>query len=670
MKLKLKIGQKLLLGYLVIGLLLILTLYISLTNYRQIDRNYRKVISQNLPAVMVLYEIGQYTSQTMIFLHEYLKGPEEKHKIQFEEHAAKIEESLKAYEKAEAGEKEEGVIREMTQLIAELKKEGRYLMNLVDQGVSGKIIEEREESVFHPLHYRLEDLIGKELKHDVGEFNEAEALTSQTIGSAINVFVFIIFILLLINASSYFITRGIVSSIRKLHQGTERIGKGDWDYRVDIKTGDEVERLANEFNLMASRLASFYRELEEKVKERTKELDAANQQLKASEQQLRAGNQQLRAASQALTEERASLEIKVKARTQELSQISGQLRSLLESMKLGVLMVDLSFNVILANSAAKLIFGKLPGESITFQELEEKLKGVNLSQALSYYVKDAKPLNVREVMIENRYFHIFLSPVRSIAERLFIGAVIVLEDITERKMIDKMRTEIVSVTSHQLRTPLSVIKGNLEMVLEGDAGKITKEQKEILQEAFWGNERMINLVNNLMDISKIEEGRFEMKFEPTQFEKLIGQAVVELEPLAKKNKVILEYRPPTLPLPKVNIDQARIKQVIQNLVDNAIKYSRIDTRGKVLVEIQKEKEGKFFRVSVQDNGAGIPRDEQEKIFGRFFRASNISKLDPGGGSGLGLYIVKAIIEQSGGRIWFESEGEGKGTTFYFTLPIK
>ncbi len=369
-----------------------------------------------------------------------------------------------------------------------------------------------------------------------------------------------------------------------------------------------------------------------------------------------------------MAEERASLEIKVKSRTKEIAEEQLKLQSLVESLKLGIIMVDLNFNIILANPVAKAIFGKFPGETLFFQDLEEKLKGIKISQTLSHYVKSSKSLDIQEVIIGDRHFRLFFAPVREVKKQVFIGAVIILEDITERKMIEKMRTEIVSITSHQLRTPLSVIKGNLEMVLEGDAGEITKEQKEILEEAFLGNERMVKLINFLMDVSKIDEGRFDFEPKPARLENLITESINELMPFAEKNKISLLYENPSRPLPKVKIDSQRIKQALQNLIDNAIKYSVSDSRGRVIVKVQKDKFGKFLKTTVMDNGAGIPKDEQKKMFQRFFRASNVGRLDPGGGTGLGLFIVKTIIDGHGGKIWFKSGGKGKGATFYFTLP--
>lgn len=408
----------------------------------------------------------------------------------------------------------------------------------------------------------------------------------------------------------------VLNNLFKLKQATDEIKKGKLDTKIDYTSNDEIGRLAESFNHMTKKLLESRRSIEKNVK--------------------------------------------------ELSVEHGKLASLVESIKLGVVMVDLSLNVILANSAAKKIFGKSPSTNITFKDLSAKLaNSVDISQALSYYVHTGTALNVQEVSIDDRYFRLFMSPVRDIIEKIFIGAVAVIEDITEQKKIEKMRTEIVSITSHQLRTPSTIIKGNLEMVLGGDVGEINKDQKELLENIYLGNQRMIRLINDLMDVAKIDEGKFKVALESAQLENLVAEVVRTIKPLAKERKVSLLYNHPAIPFPSVKINCQRVSQVIQNIIDNAIKYSSANDEGKVTVDVQEG--AKFLEFIVKDNGIGIPENEQDKIFERFSRGSNSTKLDPGGGSGLGLYIARAVVEQGGGRIWFESK-EGEGTTFHATFP--
>ena len=416
--------------------------------------------------------------------------------------------------------------------------------------------------------------------------------------------------------SILFMKKAIVDPIKRLNAVTQKITEGDLTKRADVASRDEIGELSTSFNSMTEKLVDSNRSLEGKVK--------------------------------------------------ELSEEHGRLSSLVESVKLGVVMVDLRLTVILANSAAKTIFGKELPKDLSFKDISEKIKGsVNISQALSYYVHAGKPLNIQEVMIGENYYRLFMSPVRDIVEHIFIGAVVVMEDVTEQKKLDKMRTEIVSITSHQLRTPATIVKGNLEMVLGGDVGKVTKAQRELLDDTYLGNERMIHLINDLMDAAKINEGKLVFPLEPVRLEDVVEEVVKENVPFAKEKNVELDFIRPSAPLPMVKINSQRVKQVFQNIIDNAVKYSAVGDKGKVEVGVTEDKG--FLRLSVKDNGIGIPKADQGKIFERFSRGSNSTKLDPGGGSGLGLYIAKAVVEQGGGKIWFDSV-EGKGTSFYTTFP--
>lgn len=416
----------------------------------------------------------------------------------------------------------------------------------------------------------------------------------------------------------WLLAKVVIKNVMRLKDATVEIQKGHFDRKIQIKTNDEIGELATSFNLMTVKLQKSNDDIEKKVK--------------------------------------------------ELSMEHGKLSSLVESIKLGVVMVDLRLNVILANPAAKQIFGKPESKTLVFKDLSEKIKGaINISQALSYYVHAGKPLNIQEVAIGENFYRLFMSPVRDINEKIFIGAVVVMEDVTEQKKLDKMRTEIVSITSHQLRTPATIVKGNLEMVMSGDVGTVTKAQKELLDDTYMGNERMIHLINDLMDAAKINEGRLIFPLEPTQLEDVVSEVVNENQPFAREKHVALTFDSPPAPLPKASINREKMKQVFQNLIDNAIKYSSVGVQGKVEVGLRDE-DGKRVIFMVKDNGIGIPKGDQAKMFERFSRGSNSTKLDPGGGSGLGLYIAKAVVEQANGKIWFESE-EGKGTTFYAAFPI-
>lgn len=227
-----------------------------------------------------------------------------------------------------------------------------------------------------------------------------------------------------------------------------------------------------------------------------------------------------------------------------------------------------------------------------------------------------------------------------------------------------MKTEFVSIAAHQLRTPLSAIKWTLKMFLTGDLGKITKEQADFLEKAYQSNERMIGLINDLLNVTRIEEGRYLYKPIFVDFEDLVQSVIKPFKEEIKRKKIKFEFKKPSKKPPKVKVDKEKIALVIQNLIDNAIKYTL--TGGKITVRLKYTK--KQLEFSVQDTGIGISKDQQSRIFTKFFRGAKAIRMETEG-SGLGLFIAKNIIEAHGGKIWFESE-EGKGSTFSFSLPFK
>lgn len=232
------------------------------------------------------------------------------------------------------------------------------------------------------------------------------------------------------------------------------------------------------------------------------------------------------------------------------------------------------------------------------------------------------------------------------------------------KEIDQMKTEFISVASHQMRTPLSAMKWVLRMILDGDLGSLNSQQKEMLIKGYRTNERMITLINDLLNVSRIEEGRFQYRFVHMSVEEVIDSVFQEMKTLIGKKNIKFEYSKPEVSLPKVNIDPQKIRLVIQNLLDNAIKFT--PAGGKIKAEAISE--GNNVKFAITDSGVGIPANQHHRIFTKFFRADNVIRMQTDG-SGLGLFIVKNIIDNHQGKIWFAST-EGKGTTVYFTLPVQ
>ena len=226
---------------------------------------------------------------------------------------------------------------------------------------------------------------------------------------------------------------------------------------------------------------------------------------------------------------------------------------------------------------------------------------------------------------------------------------------------NKIKTEFVSIASHQLKTPLSEMNWELELLLKRHQEGLNDRQKEIMLSIAKSNNRMSRLVNDLLDVARIDQGRLALAKELVDIGKLIDDIVDNNKFLADATGVKLSISIPQS-YPKIVADKRRIGVVLDNLISNSIKYSN----GPSDVIIEMENKGEFLVVCVSDNGVGIPRSQQDKIFQKFFRSDNIVK-NQTEGTGLGLYIAKNIVEQSGGKMWFESE-EKKGTSFWFSLP--
>lgn len=229
--------------------------------------------------------------------------------------------------------------------------------------------------------------------------------------------------------------------------------------------------------------------------------------------------------------------------------------------------------------------------------------------------------------------------------------------------LDKMKSEIISVVAHQLRTPLSAIKWTLKILLDKDAGALTDQQQELLQKGFDSNERMIKLVNDMLSVDRLESGKIKYAFVPVQFEDIVQEMIRNLLTLATRKNIRIEFSSPKDLLPKIRVDVDKMRDVLQNLIDNAIKYTKKD--GVILVGVAKEDDELHFWV--KDNGIGIPPEESDKIFARFFRATNATHTETDG-SGLGLFIAQSIVKRHSGRMWFESV-LGEGSTFHVVLPL-
>ena len=264
--------------------------------------------------------------------------------------------------------------------------------------------------------------------------------------------------------------------------------------------------------------------------------------------------------------------------------------------------------------------------------------------------------------------------------RLFKGGILVLFlyfgylliksvilEIKRREEIEKLsraKSEFISIASHQLRTPLTAIKGYISMVLEGTYGKIPLKARKPMERVNESNNRLIRLVNNLLSVSRIESGKLKMNWEETSIENVISSVLDIFEIEAKEKNIYLKFKKPKKPLPKILMDEGKMIDAISNVVNNDIKYTE---KGGVTVEVKKLKSK--VRIIIKDTGTGMTKEEIGKMFESFSRGMAGTRMYTQG-AGLGLYISRKFTEMHNGKIWVESEGKNKGSIFYIELPMK
>lgn len=357
---------------------------------------------------------------------------------------------------------------------------------------------------------------------------------------------------------------------------------------------------------------------------------------------------------------------------EKLAESIAKDEALLASIGNGVIATDQDDKVVVINKAAEDLLG------FTNEEIVGKsfVQAISLRDAEGNIIPDAQQ-PIRLALISGKTTTTTTTLVRKDGAKVpvaiivtpfklndkIIGAIAVFRDITKEKEIDKAKTEFVSLASHQLRTPLSTINWYLEMLLAEDKTKLSDEQKEYAKEAAAASKRMAELVNALLNVSRIEMGTFTVEPEPINIAEAVKAVILEFEhKISEKKLVVSQVYDPSLS--KIMTDPKLLTIICQNLLENAVHYT--PEGGKIKVSLKRK--GSDILITVVDSGIGIPKIQQPMMFGKLFRADNARKKD-NEGTGLGLYITKAILDHSGGKIWFESE-ENKGTTFYVTLPLE
>ncbi|MBI2609758.1 PAS domain-containing protein [Candidatus Giovannonibacteria bacterium] len=327
----------------------------------------------------------------------------------------------------------------------------------------------------------------------------------------------------------------------------------------------------------------------------------------------------------------------------------------------GIIEYDSDFRISLMNPRAEEITGVKLKEAKGVDLKSSDLKKLNNLLKLIMFGDNKQRQFILEGVHEKSYLELATLSSTHLGKKSYIK---VIHDVSRDLFLARVKSEFISVAAHQLRTPLAALKWTIKVLLEEEIGKLDPKQKEYLEKAYVSNERMIGLVSDLLDASKIEEGRFGYEFEEADFSVLAEDALAYFRDIAKKRSINLEIKFPQEKLEKFVFDPRRIKIVLFNLLDNAINYTL--PGGHVTLEYKKE--GLFLKVGLTDSGIGIPENQQGRVFTKFFRADNVIRIQTEG-SGLGLFIAKNIVRRHGGDLVFSSK-TGFGTRFEFRIPLK
>jgi len=368
-------------------------------------------------------------------------------------------------------------------------------------------------------------------------------------------------------------------------------------------------------------------------------------------------------AKEALTERLEKEKIKRLAEN-TLSAIK-QLRSLLDSIGDGVFAVDKSRKIILANTAA-----------VSFLDWDKPISGKNINDVMQLYsenmqkidpvkrvIETKKPLSSSDFIVlksgKQQKYYVNITPLINL-EGHIQGAIVLFRDITREKELEEQKAEFVAVSSHELRTPLTIIEGYLYYILSSKGLKYDDRTKIYIEKAHKGCLSLQRLISDLLEVSRAERNKLKLFLEDVDIVDLSKELVSEFQDKVKESglQLILDVKP--VRIPHCFVDKDRVKEVLVNLVGNALKFTE---KGYIKISICKK--DKYIQVGVTDTGIGIKKEDQKFIFNKFYRIEGWQTRKTGG-TGLGLYISRSIVEKLHGKIWLESQ-YGKGSTFYFTL---
>jgi PAS domain S-box-containing protein len=450
--------------------------------------------------------------------------------------------------------------------------------------------------------------------------------------SARNILASAVLAIILSFGIAFFVSRRLAEPLRCLARGVSMIEAGDLNQQVEVDSGDEVGQLSRSFNSMAKALA---------------ERDAT-----------------IVAKTEALQQLNGLLEKRVEERTKRLQLEMGMLETILTCMVEGMVVTDREYRIIQFNPAAQKFFDTVPHRVLgrTLSELTSIDGFLQLERITAGAISREPDLPQLETLlnVKNRRFRVSVSQLVD-SDDSIAGLILSIREVTPEEEVDRMKADFISTVSHELKTPLTSIKGALQFIMNKSKW-LTSTERELMTVCQRNTDRLIRLITDILDISKIEAGKCEFIYKPLSVTELINSAINEIKGFAIGRGITVINNAP-IDLPRIFGDYERLAQVLSNLLSNAVKFS---PEHKVVL-VNASISGSFVVLSVTDSGTQIQWSDREKLFRKF---QQLERDDMGsrGGTGLGLAICKEIVERHHGKIFYETGATG-GNSFSFTVPV-
>ena len=600
-----KLKSKILLGYSLSLALVVLVGGWGVTNLRRLGRASEAILKENYNSILAaentIEALERQDSAILLFLLENRdRGSQQfqKNQIEFLKWLGRAEGNVTIPGEAEIITSIESAYQEYLQAFSEIEQQG----NATTEDYYNTIL-----PIFDRIRDRSNRLRNINQQAMEAASNNAQQISSQAIWSmaiagATAAGIGLGFSLLL--------TRRIVQPLTEMTSATEKIAKGEYDIALQVKSEDELGMLAREITTMSQKLKAF-RDLN---------------------------------VGKVIVEKQRS-------------------DAIVQSIADGIIVVDSELKIIAINPMAANI-GNVKSMLATNNHFLDVFSDRTLYQHLRQTAETGKSPQLEDdiLTVERdkriQYYKFAITPVVTEAERV-VGAILLLQDVTKLKELDNLKSEFVATASHELRTPLTGMAMSLNLLVETTEDKLSESESELLDTAVEDVERLRGLVNDLLDLSKIESGKLKLDFVDVGVNFLIDKAVSALDIQAEQNQVALVKQPLAEDI-KINADANKIIWVLTNLIANALRYS--EPGGEI--KIGATSRTSWIEIYVADRGAGIPIEYQGKIFDKFVQVETEKDVV---GSGLGLAICKEMVQAHGGRIWVDST-VGEGSTFTFTIP--